>query len=253
VSAAAAFEDVVKTYATGPFGRGAGVPALRGVTLSVPAGQILGLLGPNRAGKTTLVKLLLSLASPTSGSITRLGAPVADRRTLARIGYMHENHAFPRYLSAGELLEFYGGLSGLPSTSISGKTAELLERVGLADRRSEPIARFSKGMVQRLGLAQALINDPDLLILDEPTEGLDLFGRQLLRQIVREFKAAGKTVILVSHVLSEVEDLCDAIAVLVEGKIVHTGPLQSLTRDPGGARRPLETALKPLYERGLRA
>jgi ABC-2 type transport system ATP-binding protein len=106
VSAAAAFEDVVKTYATGPFGRGAGVPALRGVTLSVESGQVFGLLGPNRAGKTTLIKLLLSLAAPTSGTISRLGAPIADRRTLARIGYMHENHAFPRYLSARELLEF---------------------------------------------------------------------------------------------------------------------------------------------------
>jgi ABC-2 type transport system ATP-binding protein len=166
---------------------------------------------------------------------------------------MHENHAFPRYLSARELLEFYGGLSGLSSEQLPGRVADLLERVGLADRLREPIARFSKGMVQRLGLAQALVNDPDLLILDEPTEGLDIFGRQSLRQIVREFKAAGKTVLLVSHVLSEVEELCDTVAVLVEGKIVHTGPLQSLVRDPGGAKRPLETALKPLYERGLKA
>jgi ABC-2 type transport system ATP-binding protein len=245
---AAAFENVVKTFATGPLGRGR-VPAVRGVTLAVPAGGVFGLLGPNRAGKTTLVKLLLSLAAPTSGAITRLGEPVSDRRTLARVGYMHENHAFPRYLSAGELLAFYGGLSGVPGDALGRRVDQLLERVGLADRRSEPIARFSKGMVQRLGLAQALVNDPDLLILDEPTEGLDLSGRQLLRQVVREFKAAGKTVLLVSHVMAEVEELCDRVAVLVAGRLVHDGPLVDLLRDPAtGGRRPLEAALRPLYE-----
>jgi ABC-2 type transport system ATP-binding protein len=247
VTDAAVFDQVTKTYPIGLFGR-TGVPALRGVSLTVRAGGVFGLLGPNRAGKTTLVKLLLSLAAPSSGTITRLGEPLSDRRTLGRIGYMHENHAFPRYLSAGELLAFYGGLSGVPAEQLSEKVEKLLERVGLADRRSEPIARFSKGMVQRLGLAQALINDPDLLILDEPTEGLDLSGRQLLRQVVREFRAAKKTVLLVSHVLPEVEELCDTVAVLVGGKVAHTGPLSDLVRDPAGGKRPLEAALKPLYE-----
>jgi ABC-2 type transport system ATP-binding protein len=161
---------------------------------------------------------------------------------------MHENHAFPRYLSAAEVLAFYGGLSGLRSPQIPAKVELLLARVGLADRRAEPISRFSKGMVQRLGLAQALVNDPDLLILDEPTEGLDLSGRQLLRQVVREFKAAKKTVLLVSHVLPEVEELCDSVAVLVAGKLVHTGPLADLVRDASGAKRPLEAAVRPLYD-----
>jgi ABC-2 type transport system ATP-binding protein len=254
VADAAVFDQVIKTYRTGLLGRGEGIPALRGVSLAVPTGGVFGLLGPNRAGKTTLVKLLLSLAAPTSGSITRLGAPLTDRRTLGRIGYMHENHAFPRYLSAGELLTFYGGLSGVPSEFLSTKVEKLLVQVGLADRQSEPIARFSKGMVQRLGLAQALINDPDLLILDEPTEGLDLGGRQLMRSIVRDFKAAGKTVLLVSHVLPEVEELCDTLAILVSGKLVHTGPLAPLLRDPkSGAKRSLETALKSLYEKGQAA
>ncbi|MCE9564753.1 MAG: ABC transporter ATP-binding protein [Planctomycetes bacterium] len=246
---AAVFEQVVKTYPTGMFGRGVGVPALRGVSLSIPTGGVFGLLGPNRAGKTTLVKLLLSLAEPTGGTIRRLDAPLSDRRTLGRIGYMHENHAFPRYLSAGELLTFYGGLSGVRSEQLRSKVEQLITRVGLADRQHEPIARFSKGMVQRLGLAQAMINDPDLLILDEPTEGLDLSGRQLLRQIVREFKAAKKTIILVSHVLPEVEELCDTLAVIVAGKIVHTGPMTELIRDSAGGKRTLETALKPLYEK----
>lgn len=248
VTAAAVFDQVVKTYPTGLLGRG-GVPAVRGVSLTVPAGRVFGLLGPNRAGKTTLVKLLLSLVRPTSGAITRLSTPLSDRSTLGRIGYMHENHAFPRYLSASELLTFYGGLSGLPSEALPARTAALLEQVGLADRKSEPIARFSKGMVQRLGLAQALLNDPDLLILDEPTEGLDLSGRQLLRQVVRERKSAGKTVLMVSHVLPEVQELCDSAAVLVAGKIVFDGALPDLMRDPkSGAPRNLETALQRLYQ-----
>jgi ABC-2 type transport system ATP-binding protein len=248
VVAAAVFDQIVKTYPTGPLGRG-GVPAIRGVSLTVPAGRVFGLLGPNRAGKTTLIKLLLSLVHPTSGGITRLGAPLGDRGTLARVGYMHENHAFPRYLSAAELLTFYGGLTGVPADMIHSRVAALLERVGLADRQGEPIARFSKGMVQRLGLAQALLNDPDLLILDEPTEGLDLFGRQLLRAVVRERKAAGKTVILVSHVLTEVQELCDSAAVLVAGKVVYDGAVADLLRDPkSGAPRYLETALQNLYQ-----
>jgi ABC-2 type transport system ATP-binding protein len=248
------FDQVAKTYRTGPLGRGEGVVALRGVSLAVPEGSAFGLLGPNRAGKTTLVKLLLSLAAPTAGTITRFGAPLSDRRTLARVGYMHENHAFPRYLSAQELLEFYGGLSGVPSDRIKAKVDQLLERVGLADRRREPIARYSKGMVQRLGLAQALVNDPDLLILDEPTEGLDLAGRQLMRDVVAEFRAAKKTVLLVSHVLPEVEALCDTLAVIVAGKVVHSGPMAALLRDPrSGEKRSLENALRSLYEKGQAA
>ena len=249
---AAVFDKVMKTYPSGLFGRGEGIQALRGVSLTIPAGGVFGLLGPNRAGKTTLIKLLLSLSAPTEGTIVRLGEPLSERKTLARIGYMHENHAFPRYLSARELLSFYGGLSGLPGEVLPETVEQLLDRVGLADRRNEPIARFSKGMVQRLGLAQALINDPDLLILDEPTEGLDLFGRQLLRQVVREFKSAHKTVILVSHVLPEVEELCDTLAVLVAGKVIHSGTMADLLRSAGG-KHSLEAALKPLYEKEVAA
>lgn len=245
---AAVFEKVVKTYPTGLLGR-SGVPAVRGVTLTVPAGSVFALLGPNRAGKTTLVKMLLSLSAPTAGTVTRLGAPAADRRTLARVGYMHENHAFPRYLSAEELLHFYGGLSGLSSDELGPTADALLRRVGLADRRAEPIARFSKGMVQRLGLAQALMNHPDLLILDEPTEGLDLSGRELLREVVREFRAVGKTVLLVSHVLPEVDALCDRAAVLAAGELVFAGELAELR----GGGRDLEAALRPLYEKGAAA
>lgn len=232
---AAEFDGVSKTYP----GR---VAAVRGATLAVPVGGVFGLLGPNRAGKTTLVKMLLSLCRPTAGRVCRLGAAATDRRTLGRVGYMHENHAFPRYLSASEVLHFYGGLSGVGSAELGPRAAGLLERVGLADRAAEPIGRFSKGMVQRLGLAQALINDPDFLVLDEPAEGLDLLGRQLLKDVVRSFRSAGKTVLLVSHALPEVEELCDRVAVIAAGEVAYTGRLAELT-----AGRSLEAALRPLY------
>ena len=236
---AVVFDAVSKTY---PGRR----TALAGVSFIVPAGACFALLGPNRAGKTTLVKLL-SLAKPTSGAVTRLGRPARDRSTLGRVGYMHENHAFPRYLSAREVLHFYGGVTGVPAADLPRKAAALLERVGLADRDREPISRYSKGMVQRLGLAQALIADPDLLILDEPTEGLDLFGRQLLRDVAADLKRAGKTVLLVTHVLSEVEELCDEAAVLVAGTLAHRGPVADLK--VGG----LEARLRDLYQKGAAA
>jgi ABC-2 type transport system ATP-binding protein len=165
---------------------------------------------------------------------------------------MHENHAFPRYLSAAEVLHFYGGLAGVPADRLAARADALLTRVGLADRRAEPITRFSKGMVQRLGLAQALMNDPDLLILDEPTEGLDLTGRQLLRDVVGEQKAAGKTVLLVSHVLPEVEELCDELAVIVAGKIAYRGRMADLV-GAGDGKKSLEAALRGLYHQGAPA
>jgi ABC-2 type transport system ATP-binding protein len=245
---AIAFDHVRKTYRGGLLNRG-GVSAVRDVTLEIPAGSVFGLLGPNRAGKTTLVKMLLSLSQPTSGSVSRFGEPSNRRHTLGRVGYMHENHAFPRYLSASEVLRFYGGLSGVPPEELGRRADALLERVGLADRRHEAISRFSKGMVQRLGLAQALVNEPDLLILDEPTEGLDLLGRQLLRDVVREFRQSNRTVLLVSHVLAEVDELCDELAVVVAGEIAFRGKPAELTRN---GQIPLEAALKDLYLKGAK-
>src|SRR5947208_12247127 len=228
---AAAFENVGKLYRTG-WSRRRGTRAVSNVSLQVPAGQVFGLLGPNRAGKTTLIKLLLALGRPTEGKVSRLGRPASDISTLARVGYMHENQHFPRYLTARELLRYYAALTLMKSETIPGRVDELLKLVGLADRAAEPISRFSKGMVQRLGLAQALLNDPDLLVLDEPTEGLDLAGRQLLRGVVRDLKNRGKTVLLVSHVLPEVEQLCDRVAVIVGGRLVHVGPVAELLRSP---------------------
>ncbi len=241
---AATFENVSKTYSPSLWGTGK-VVAVREVSLQVPAGSVFALLGPNRAGKTTLIKLLLSLARPTGGRVERLGQPISDRRTLGAVGYMHENHAFPRYLSAAEVLTFYGGIAGISTEQLPGKVEALLARVGLSDRTREPITQFSKGMIQRLGLAQAIINDPDLLVLDEPTEGLDLAGRKLLREVVRERKSAGKTVLLVSHVLPEVEELADHAAVILGGQIQYQGTLAALK-----GSGTLESALVPLYEKG---
>lgn len=247
-AAVAEFVGASKTYPGGLFRRRP-VLAVRDVSLRIKPGEVLGLLGPNRAGKTTLVKLLLSLCRPTSGEVRRLGAPASDRRTLDRVGYVHENHAFPRYLSAAELLRYYGALSLVPCEALQTRVPQLLERVGLADRSREPIARFSKGMVQRLGIAQALLNEPRLLVLDEPTEGLDLAGRQMLREVVREVRARGGSVLLVTHVLAEAEHLCDRVAVLVKGQVVHTGPLDELLKS-GNKTRSLEKALQELYGKG---
>jgi ABC-2 type transport system ATP-binding protein len=242
VTAAAEFESVAKTYKT-RIGA-AGVVALRGVSLSVPSGSAFALLGPNRAGKTTLIKLLLNLAAPSSGNVQRLGQSINKRETLANVGYMHENHAFPRYLGAEEVLKFYGNLTGIPPEPLPKLVDNVLGRVGLADRSREPISRFSKGMVQRLGLAQAILNEPKLLVLDEPTEGLDLHGRQLLREVVKETVAAGRTVLMVSHTLNEVEALCDRAAVLNAGKLAWQGSIADLKQRGRGN---IEAALETLY------
>jgi ABC-2 type transport system ATP-binding protein len=227
--------DVTKEYRRGVLGR-----------TPIEPGECLALLGPNRAGKTTLIKLVLSLCQPTSGSVRRFGRPASDQRTLGRIGYVHESQAFPRYLTAEGLLTFYGALSLMPSETVHRRTPELLERVGLLDRRHEAIHRFSKGMIQRLGLAQALLNEPELLILDEPSEGLDLDGRRIVREVIDEYRRGGKTVILVSHLLAEVERLCDQAAVLVAGRLSFDGAIEALT---GNGTRSLEEALDALYHR----
>jgi ABC-2 type transport system ATP-binding protein len=245
------FENVVKDYPTDILGRKK-LRAVNGVNLNIEPGQVFGLIGPNRAGKTTLVKILLSLCRATQGTTRRLGRPVSERRTLARVGYMHENQAFPRYLTAAALLEYYGALTLLPEPEVRRRAPQLLERVGLADRSREPIARFSKGMVQRLGLAQALLNEPELLVLDEPAEGLDLLGRKLLREVIADQRRGGRTVLLVSHVLEEVAQLCDRLGVIAGGRLVFVGPTADLLVDSKtGQGRSLETALEGLYQKNV--
>lgn len=260
-SLAARFDEVTKVYSAGPFR--AGVRALDGVSLTIDRGEVFGLVGPNRAGKTTLVKILLSICRPTSGRIMRLGRHWKDRRTLARVGYVHESQAFPRYLSARSLLEFYGALSSQPASEVHRRAGELLERFGLADRCREPIARFSKGMLQRLALCQALINDPELLVLDEPSEGMDLSARRVFDEIISERKKQGHTAILVSHHLNDIQRLCDRVAVIRSGKLAFIGGMAELlgAQSHSGAQNKfgdwpselmssdhsLEEALEPLY------
>lgn len=239
------FDAVSKVYRSGIFRRSE-IRAVTEVSLRVEPGEVFALLGPNRAGKTTLVKMLLSLCRPTQGCISRLGRPATDRTTLGRIGYVHENQAFPRYWTATGLLEYYGALTRLSQSVVRQRVPQLLEKVGLADRAHEPIARFSKGMVQRLAVAQALLSDPELLVLDEPSEGLDLEGRKLVRQVAADLRGRGRTVVLVSHVLSEVEQVCDRVAFISGGRLTHLGPVSALTRDTG---RSLEQAVQELYER----
>jgi ABC-2 type transport system ATP-binding protein len=240
----AEFIHVSKTYKTA-WCPGQTVHALNDVSFRVEPGEVFALLGPNRAGKTTLVKILLGLCHATTGEVQRLGQPLSVRSTLARVGYLHEKQAFPPYLTAETLLDFYGNLALLDREHLRKRIPQLLDRVGLADRAREPIARFSKGMVQRLALAQALLAEPDLLVLDEPTEGLDLSGRVLLREMVAEQRRAGRAVLFVSHALGEVEQLCERIAVIVQGKLAYLGTLASLLTSSGASN--LETALKPIY------
>jgi ABC-2 type transport system ATP-binding protein len=235
------FVDICRDYSTGWLPPRS-LRAVDRVSFSIDKGEVFGLLGPNRAGKTTLVKMLLTLCKPTSGDVFRFGQPVSDRTTLHRVGYMHENHAFPRYLCATELLGYYGAMSLVPFEQLGVRVQALLEWVGLVDRASDPIWTYSKGMVQRLGLAQALINEPDLLVLDEPTEGLDLSGRRLLREVIERMRSGGRTVLLVSHVLSEVEQLCSRVAVIAGGKLKHVGPVAGLK-----AGKSFEEALHELY------
>jgi len=227
------------------------VVAVDGVSFQVRPAEVFGLVGPNRAGKTTLIKMIMTLTRPTGGVALRFGQPVGERSTLARVGYMHENQAFPRYWDAAGLLHYYGALSMLPVEVVQKRVPLLLVKVGLADRVREPISRFSKGMVQRLALAQALLNEPDLLVLDEPTEGLDIEGRQLVHRVVREQREAGKTVLLVSHLAGDVEKLCDRLAVIVGGQIRHYDTVTSLTRPAGGPARPLEEALHTFYPKTI--
>ena len=234
----ASFDQVIKDYPH----KGAPLRAVDGVSFQIQPGEVFGLIGPNRAGKTTLIKLLLSLCQPTQGKVERLGSAATDCRTLAEVGYVHESPAFPKYLTATALLEFYGALSMLEEKEVKLRVPRLLHDVGLADRARESIGRFSKGMLQRLGLAQALLAEPRLLVLDEPSEGLDLGGRQLLRRLITEQRARGGSVLYVTHLLGEVEQVCDRVGVLVAGQMQYVGPVKDLTHNG-----PLEEAVKRYY------
>lgn len=210
------------------------VHALRGVDLTVHPGEIFGLLGPNGAGKSTLVKILMTVIRPTRCSGTVLGKPVGDRATLARIGYLPEHHRFPPYLRGRQVLEFFAAMSGVPRAERRKRSAELLELVGMSDWSEKKIGGYSKGMRQRIGIAQSLMNNPDLVLLDEPTDGVDPVGRREIRQILAHLKGEGRAVFLNSHLLSEIEMVCDRVAIMVQGKVLRQGTVGELTAGKGG-------------------
>ena len=196
--------------------------AVADLTLSVPEGEVFGFLGPNGAGKSTSVKMLLGLVAPSGGSARVLGYPPGHTAMMARVGFLPEHFRYHEWLQAAELLDLHGRLYGLDATTRSRRVPELLELVGLQDQARRPIGGFSKGMLQRIGLAQALLNEPALVFLDEPTSALDPFGRMLVRSIIRDLKARGTTIFLNSHLLGEVEATCDRVSFIKEGRVLRT-------------------------------
>lgn len=220
-------DSLSKVYITS-FGKKK-VNALSDFNLEVQQGTIFGLLGPNGAGKTTLIKLLLNITFPTFGRAKILGEDIFNHRIKRKIGYLPENHKYPPYLNGGEVLKFFGKLSKLEGNGLDKKIDELLELVKLNEWKKTKLKAYSKGMMQRLGLAQSLINDPDLVFLDEPTDGVDPIGRKEIRDILLELKNKSKTIFLNSHLLSEVEMITDRVGILNKGKLLREGSVKELT------------------------
>jgi ABC-2 type transport system ATP-binding protein len=205
--------------------------ALRALNLQIKQGEIFGLLGPNGSGKTTTIKLLLGLLCPTEGEATVFGRPATDVAKNERIGYLPEEPYLYRFLNAEETLDFYGRLFDLPADQRRQRAQELIDRVGLAADKKRTLREYSKGMRQRIGLAQALINDPDLVILDEPTSGLDPLGTRWMKDLILQLRARGKTVLMCSHRLDDVQDVCDRIAILYDGELQELGRVKTLLQD----------------------
>jgi ABC-2 type transport system ATP-binding protein len=214
--------DVAKVYK----GR---VHALQGIEMRVARGEIFGLLGPNGAGKSTLVKIMMTVIRPTRAVGTVLGQPVGNKPTLEKVGYLPENHRFPRYLTGRQTLEFFGALAKVDRPTAKKRAGELLATVGMSDWADKKIATYSKGMMQRIGIGQALMSNPDLVVLDEPTDGVDPVGRRDIRDVLANLRQQGKTVFVNSHLLSELEMICDRVAILVQGRVSRQGTIDELT------------------------
>ena len=221
--------DIKKSYRTG-FWMNKVITPLKSCSLSVHAGETFGLLGPNGAGKTTLLKILLGIVQPTAGKGMMLGKPLGDRSVKQSVGYLPENAYFYDYLTGWEFLEFVGGLFQIPRAKRKKRIKELLDLVGLDEKaaKKKQMRQYSKGMLQRVGVAQALINDPKIVFLDEPMSGLDPLGRSQVRDIILSLKEQGKTVFFNSHVLSDVEIICDRVAILALGELICAGSLDEL-------------------------
>jgi ABC-2 type transport system ATP-binding protein len=209
------------------------IEALKGVTLTVAKGEIYGLLGQNGAGKTTLIKVLLGITSATGGEARLLGQPAGTVWVRKKVGYLPEDHRFPDYHSGYSLLDFYGALLGVPRRRRRERIPEMLELVGLKGRMHYKIRTYSKGMKQRVGIAQALMHEPDVIFFDEPTDGVDPVGRREIRTIMQRLKGEGKTIFLNSHLLGEVELICDRVGILQKGIMIREGDIATLTRQRG--------------------
>ena len=248
-------EDLTKDFQVG-FWRKRPVCALDGLCLSVERGEVFGFLGPNGAGKTTTLKLLMDLIRPTSGTARIFGEPVSSATLRRRIGFLPENPYFYDYLTAEELLLYIGKLFGISRTELAAKVRSLLESVGLQDASRQQLRKFSKGMIQRIGLAQAMINDPEVIFLDEPMSGLDPLGRREVRQAILGLKARGVTVFFSSHILPDVEALCDRVAILNRGRLLQAGALNDILKVRieaheivlSGISAAISAGLKPISE-----
>jgi ABC-2 type transport system ATP-binding protein len=226
--AAIRIHDLTKDYSVG-FWRRRNYRALDHLSLDIQHGEVFGFLGPNGAGKTTTLKLLMQLIFPTSGTAEILGRPVGDVAARQRIGYLPENPYFYDYLTAEELLWYFGHLFGYSTADARQRAANLLDRVGIgAERRRQQLRKFSKGMVQRVGIAQALLNDPDVIFLDEPMSGLDPLGRRDVRSLILELRDQGRTVFFSSHILADAEALCSRVAVVAGGRLAAAGRLTDI-------------------------
>ena len=226
--------NLEKTYLD--FWRRPTVLALRGLDLSVSRGEVFGLLGPNGSGKSTTIKLLLGLIAPTAGSVSVFGRPPSDISVKNRLGYLPEVSNLHRFLTPAETLRYYAGLFGLDARTARRRSEELLRMVGLEKAANREIGQFSKGMARRVGLAQALINNPDLVILDEPTSGLDPIAGRAVKDWIRALAKSGKTVFLTSHLLADVEDVCDRVAIICDGILRAEGRIDELLQRPDAVR-----------------
>src|SRR5436189_3775670 len=225
--------------------------AVDGVDFEVRRGEVFGLLGPNGSGKSTTIKMLLGLLHPTKGVIEVFGRSPRDVKTKARIGYLPEESYLYRYLDSRETLEFFGNLFTLPKAERQRRSEQLLDMVGLTGARTRVVGEYSKGMQRRIGLAQALINDPDLVILDEPTAGLDPIGCREVKDLIIALARRGKTVILSSHLLADVEDVCDRVVIYYGGKVQAMGTLKELLATPNAVRITTPVLSRETMERVL--
>jgi len=226
-------KDLHKVFGRSIIRRKGGFPALRGVDLEVGRGQVFGLLGPNGAGKTTLVKVLLGLTRGWTGEATLFGHHPNDAGSRKRVGYLPEAHRLPPYLTGYQVMRLFGMMAGADSAKVESQIGPLLEKVNMTSSADRKIREYSKGMQQRLGLAQALVHDPELVILDEPTDGVDPVGRASIREMVLDLKARGVTVFINSHLLMEVEMICDRVVIMDKGKILVQGTIDELTPKTG--------------------